>query len=122
MDDLVAWLSAQLDEDERVALACRDEEFWGPGEDVPASARRHIARWDPARVLAEVKAKREILRDYEEMYGFDLPPGVAEGRDYYERVRDEMVRAALRRCVLALAQPLAGRPGWRPEWATEATA
>jgi hypothetical protein len=121
MDDLVAFISRCVDEDERVALACRDEEFWGPGEDVPVPARRHIARHDPARVLAEVAAKREILRDYEEMFGFDLPPGVAEGRDYGERVCDEMVRAALRRCVRALAQPLAGRRGWRSEWATELT-
>lgn len=34
--------------------------------EMDASAAGHIARWDPARVLAEVEAKRRILDRYEE--------------------------------------------------------
>jgi hypothetical protein len=55
----------------------------------------HIARWDPARVLAEVEAKRKILSMYE---------------DYTAE------RRHLGPVIWALAQPYAGRPGWREEW------
>lgn len=95
-DDLVARLrhawderERQLDEDERVALAAhanvwtaegaRDGEFTivpdftpsGVGVAFGAKNARHIARHDPARVLAEVErgrrdiaAKRRILDDH----------------------------------------------------------
>jgi hypothetical protein len=53
----------------------------------------HIARWDPARVLAEVEAKRAILR-HEDVHG--------EG-DYV---------------LQALAQPYAGHPDFDPAWRT----
>ena len=89
MDDLVGWLRAQLDDDERVARAAGGPnwrivlipdvsgpattlELGGHDDRVilagfadddplkPAEAE-HIARWDSARVLAEVDAKRRIL-------------------------------------------------------------
>lgn len=115
-DDLVAFIGACVDEDERVALACRDEEFWGPGEDVPAPARRHIARHDPARVLAEVRAKREILRRHE-----PVPVAVGFEHNAYAACQHDDDRWPCAD-VLSLARPYAGRPGWRPEWATEVTA
>jgi hypothetical protein len=55
MDDLIAFLQARLDEDERSAHA------WLPFGNPDAAARDHIARHDPGRVLAEVAAKRAIL-------------------------------------------------------------
>lgn len=58
----------------------------------------HIARWDPARVLAEVQAKRRIL---------DM---VAPG-DYIGGYGEAYVHV-----VHELAQPYAGQPGWREEW------
>jgi hypothetical protein len=79
MDDLVTWLRAQLDEDERVARAASDwpweatisssgeqgdvQGVTSAFEDYCCSAEdaAHIARWDPARVLAEVDAKRQML-------------------------------------------------------------
>src|SRR5512139_2667273 len=87
MDDLIAFLKARLDEDERVAKAAvqgpwylNSESYaetiygaddiavvaggkWGGEASVFASDEDaiHIARWDPARVLAEVEAKRRII-------------------------------------------------------------
>jgi hypothetical protein len=124
MDDLIAFLRAQLDEDERVAReAGQDRPDWkfdhafdghypysrelgisagttqAPGYVDPPQAE-HIARWDPARVLAEVEAKRRILDDYERE-DLTLSP------EHWSTLED---------VIRALAQPYAGRPGWREEW------
>lgn len=76
MSDLVAWLREQIDEDERAAKAAGNRrwlvqdniiELWPEREDDgfmawPTRAdARHAANWDPARVLAEVEAKRAII-------------------------------------------------------------
>src|SRR5689334_2114656 len=86
VDDLIAFLRARLDEDEAGARAAKQDlsGLWTfvqtPGgrskvtddlgysvsetDDVdsqPWFAQPHIARWDPARVLAEVEAKRRIV-------------------------------------------------------------
>lgn len=80
VDELITWLCAQLDHDEglaRMAFAEHNQaianwhEPWsgtveiGPGEDdlccFDSGVSRHIVNWDPARVLAEVEAKRRIL-------------------------------------------------------------
>lgn len=110
---LVEWLRVQLDEDERVAQAAHQPNFRWYSEDKgvvtvwdeddqeyarwrPANSNAdawHIVRWDPARVLAEVKAKRAIL--------------------------DEAVYLGSDEIVQLLAQPYAGRDGWQAEWATE---
>lgn len=84
--DLVEFLRARLDDDERDALAASPGP-WSPNaeaDEVTAAdgitvcdgfalsnnqlraTVRHIARHDPARVLAEVEAKRRIIRDYEQ--------------------------------------------------------
>lgn len=79
MDDLVTWLRAQLDDDERVARMAADGPWCregagqivgGPGGQFLIAARSqawngdHIARHDPARVLVEVDAKRRILDEH----------------------------------------------------------
>jgi hypothetical protein len=123
---------AQLDEDERMALAATGGAWrwtdpggriklalvagvWPSEVTIVPSARPdvypshldagHIVRWDPNRVLAEVElgraeveAKRRIL-DWALMWmGRDCAPWNAD-------------------CIRLLAQPYAGRPGWREEWA-----
>lgn len=77
-DDLVAFLRARLDEDERVALDALPLGHWevrgrhhvykanGPPSLPPVASyaigeAEHIARHDPARVLADVAAKRAIV-------------------------------------------------------------
>lgn len=120
MDDLVSWLSAQIAEDERVARAAMDPDGKATGwwwSDPASPTEAHIARWDPARVLAECAAKRAILGRHK--------PRRIDGRD-----GDGMERSA-RWCdccdeewgrsgcadVQSLAQPHATRSGFRPEWA-----
>jgi hypothetical protein len=151
MTDLVEFLRAALDEDERVARAATpgpwrweepsDSEWptydqslvsdgkadggepaavllgWGhdaSGIEAEQADRDHIARHDPARVLAEVAAKRAILDRYEALLAYAARP--------YDDHPDPSRRAgylhALQVVIEGLAQPYAGRPGWREEWAT----
>ncbi len=128
-DDLITWLLTQLDADERVALrAGADQPTWsydretftvssgggwsiaarkadgGPINDVDGE---HIARHDPARVLAEVDAKRRILDAIMEQFHPDDILNGAQGTaepPWLSRV---------------LALPYADRPGYREEWRPE---
>jgi hypothetical protein len=64
--DLAAFLLARYDEDE---AAARDAEAgmdrpWLAYKQVQTAACRHMGTWDPARVLAECEAKREIVQWY----------------------------------------------------------
>jgi hypothetical protein len=128
-DDLITWLRDQLDDDERVARAA-DSGRWLPedkgitfeyyADDFPdgeAQARLvadtranqwHIASWDPARVLAEVDAKRRILDEYEKAF------------DRRRRHREDLASAGalleMVSVVKLLALPYADRPGYREEW------
>jgi hypothetical protein len=130
---LVDWLRDQIAEDERVALAATtavpQSEWTGPtdrvgewqtnayeGEEIEgrnfhiynegghsAEHARHIAAWDPSRVLAEVAAKRAVLARIAVIqaacgWEFTDAPDLADGVLY------------------DLAQPYADRPGFRPEW------
>lgn len=118
MSDLVTWLRAQLDDDERVALAASPapwhlnvegdevlaiddvpvaEAFALSGNQLRATAV-HIARWDPTRVLAEVEAKRRILADFECWQPHDA------GHE------------ALALAVQLLALPYADREGYDEAW------
>jgi hypothetical protein len=106
--DLVAFLNARLDEDEQIAQAtcCPDwtDEGWkvldsnaALDEGLVAQTVQfqtdadHIARWDPARVLADVQAKRQIL-EHEDMWGEDST------------------------ILQFLAQPFADHPDFDPSW------
>lgn len=63
MSDLAAFLRERLDEDEAVARTADERvSYWyQPGEDPEHLEWEHIARHGPARVLAEVAAKRAIV-------------------------------------------------------------
>lgn len=102
VDDLIAWLRQQLDEDERVALEALAECPGIDGRWVPTTNRPshvHEAHWDPARVLAKVKADRRILDECVRTLEFE---------DYGHWLAEQVIQA--------LAQPYAGRPGRREEW------
>lgn len=131
MDDPATWLRAQLDEDERVALAARKGASGWDGDGVWTTDDRdsagqcriegdvitiydegghteahakHIALWDPARVLADIDAKRRILAECE----YEIND--AEKRDTGDGV-------GLSHTILGLlALPYAGRDGYREEW------
>jgi hypothetical protein len=143
--DLIAWLTAQLDADEEAALTASpgpwraDDEEVLAADDIPVveafalsgpqsrATARHIAEWDPARVLAEIEAKRLAIR--RELDHLALIDGMfSDGSDTAEEPcghsADEIGSGA---CDMhqtatdfpvteALARPYKGRPGWRPEW------
>lgn len=126
---LVAWLTAQLEEDKRVAQAAsavaappwRWQHLMPPheyglvgdhpvqdgealivpvagGVDPHRDTASHIARWDPAAVLAVVQAMLDLLGEHCAYYG--------ERPDTWFPVR----------VVSRLARAYRGRPGWRVEW------
>jgi hypothetical protein len=136
MDDLVTWLRAQLDDDERVAReAANYGDTWrdgsgktliypsdesrhpgpiiiGPYGDLEDVHTDHIVRWDPARVLAEVDAKRRIIDRWADLR--------REVLDALDRDEDDAAPTATEfayeQVVQTLALPYADRPGYRDEW------
>lgn len=73
---------------------------------------QHIARWDPARVLAEVAAKRRILEQYEaELAVQSHGMGGLLTKHLVPRLYD---------VVRLLALPYRDQPGYRPEWTPDA--
>ncbi len=68
---------------------------------------RHIARWDPARVLAEIDAKRQIVDEYA---AIDVDAN---------RLNDAAMHLTwtlLGNVVRELAVPYASHTDYRPEW------
>lgn len=141
--DIATFLAARLDEDEAVAKACgvgiRDtwhtiEWYDGQFEDgltvsvdvhglagTPITSRGvllradgvHIARHDPARVLAEVAAKRAIVAEYEARdkdADLMLGPDVLRQREW----------SGLRLAVHLLATAYASHPDYDQSWRPDA--
>lgn len=128
MNDLVEWLRGQLDEDERalrVGVIDAEGAWWctrcGGGFSDVRRLDDHLfaehggREWGPARMLAEVDAKRRV---------FDLhgPVRLRSTRGAAETVTD------CRMCnhfpaqypcgtLRLLALPYADRPGYQQEWA-----
>lgn len=102
--DLIEFLRARLNEDERIARAADDDGMSGvPGE--------HIVRWDPARVPAEVEAKRRIIDLCEEWIEIgEIPPNATWS--------DEAAGGVVARDVLSLlALPYADHADYDLAWA-----
>ncbi|SCL43181.1 hypothetical protein GA0074692_6751 [Micromonospora pallida] len=123
MDDLVTWIRQQLDDDERLARAAYQPNWRWYTEDkvvvtkqddageceqwIPVGTRSdgaHMARHDPARVLAEVDAKRRLLTQFE-LRGNSVRGIVQPSTG---GVWDDLLRM--------LALPYADRSGYRSEW------
>ncbi len=136
MDDIATFLAARIDEDEAVAkvatpgpwqvgeggevetvklygnpgymrplLVTCDSEGLSPAVDEENAA--HIARHDPARVLAEVAAKRAIVEFWS--LAFQKPAD-------FPHVDFDRVRSAGRWTVWKLAAVYDTHPDYRPEW------
>ncbi|MEU7170337.1 DUF6221 family protein [Micromonospora tulbaghiae] len=102
MDDLTAWLRQQLDDDEQVAIsASHARHFY----DCLGDCFDHHERWDDARVLAEVDAKRRVIAVCEADLG-QRGTGAVDGE--VDRPTWDV--------LAALALPYADRPGYRDEW------
>lgn len=95
MSELITWLRAQLDEDERDL-----------GDDASGMCDGGVHLTDE-RWRAEVAAKRALLDELESLrhcLGCEDAPGECDS----ERVANAGERL--------LAQPYTGREGWRDEW------
>lgn len=115
-DELVAWLREQVDEDERKAQLvhgrCGNQVVVDLPEyvDEETTLHRKVVVFDPARVLAEVAAKRRIIGRCAEQ----VPASWAFMDDvFHARAADALETLRL------LASMYAGRPGWRSEWAPD---
>lgn len=124
MDDLVQFLRARLDEDE---AAIEAPETWTEFDESTQGTRRvdvdhsfervvactrawravHIARHDPARVLAEVDAGRMAIEHYERVVAH------SRGDDAYV-LAVGAVEVQLKVRALPYANHSAYKPEWRP--------
>lgn len=129
MDDLVQFLRARLDNDERIAREA-DEGPWqlktlgrhdqaavsteGPGalvqlDGVRATANgAHIAHHDPARVLREIQAHRTTVDEY------DIALGVPAATDQAAYWKGHV--ETLREVCLRLATVHADHPDYQAAW------
>jgi seryl-tRNA synthetase len=120
MDDLARWLTAQLDEDERIARAAGDSFgfAWTADGDVvsseidyvsvveePGSPTEYIAEHDPARALREIDAKRDLLRFAE---------GIHDHRETFTTGVASRLEETLRLFALAYADRDGYQESWRP--------
>jgi hypothetical protein len=103
MSDLVEFLRARLDEDEQVARPSLGAERWSPeainmyAPGLGAGTLAHIARHDPARVLREVEAKRQLIAHLIEFMEGDYAPWNEDA-------------------LKIIALPYADHPSYREEW------
>jgi hypothetical protein len=118
--DLIAFITARLDEDERVARDATpgpwtDFSSRSYGVEQAAEGRRvvaervhdyddaaHIARHDPARVLRDVAAKRRLLKECAWTANCGKPDSAVVG----------LAVIVMRQ----LAAPYSGHPRYREEW------
>lgn len=114
VDELVRWLGEQLDEDERTARAadpdlsnltsCIEVEY----PEIKAD-EVHALRHDPARVLAEINAKRQLLEAYEQA----VSEYAADGRAYdHDSEIGRERTCALGEAVRFAASAYSTRPGY----------
>jgi hypothetical protein len=121
VDELVAFLTRCLDEDERVVRQMMAEPggFYLETDSVNImTVGAYVYRWPPKRVLAEVKAKRAIIeagapRREREETGEYLHFG------NWSSCSDDCASTVWWEILKLLAQPYAGQDGWREEWRAE---
>lgn len=134
IDKVVAFIEAQLDEDERVACAATSgpwtdcgtqpygvEQLGGDqpryvaqietGDDREAADAEHIARHDPARGLREVEAIRRVLTQYRTVCDEVREP---HSTDHYAHARSRQYQ--LQQVLLVLAAVWADHGDYDPAW------
>jgi len=114
MSDLVAFLAARLDEELYEAIKFSGDPDWSPEIMASLFQRnpsdpiiRHIAHYDPSRVLRDVAANREILyRCAARMDELDVyPNGLVSPR-----------AVLARQILMNLAAVYSGHPDYDPAW------
>jgi Family of unknown function (DUF6221) len=132
MEDLLDWLTAQLDEDERVARAAGYHQWRlgimfgtviaeGNGKTVCRDCyeydAEHIARHDPDRVLHEVEAKRIMMAILVQLLvPVPIPPGAPAATARYEAIAEDAERKLSISLMKLLALPYSDRPGYQEAW------
>ncbi|MEV6344148.1 DUF6221 family protein [Actinoplanes sp. NPDC051851] len=143
-DDLIAFITARLDEDEQLASTAGAACGCHPGDTfatwtwtdphiqagqhtvlggwdwttaVDDEVGKHIAHWDPARALAEVETKRRILDLHAPLgwYGPNGPMCSTCGKTGRPGDEDVVVRWPCD-TVRLLAMPYATHPDYHEEW------
>jgi Family of unknown function (DUF6221) len=126
VDDLIAFVTARLDEDAYYAKRAGGHEFTfdshgqllvSNGATISKVANLgvqvsgwHIARHDPARVLREIAAGRAILARYEDCLARMDDPAYSGAAEYVQiREYEDFV-------LPNLAAVWDGHPDYRPEW------
>ncbi|RRQ81583.1 DUF6221 family protein [Streptomyces griseofuscus] len=131
--DLVEFLRARLDEDERIARATQinnlkaEVSFHGTKslswdgdhdtystEGMPAPLAEHIAAHDPVRVLAEVEAKRRAVDEC--AYWNEKLAQEAANPSAHPQPGLGLILDAVNPILPALALPYADHPDYREEW------
>jgi len=133
--NIVEFITARLDEDE--ALARRPPPNWrqiGKTGVIVASdgtsaeecgacywdgVAEHIVHHDPARVLAEVKAKRAIVQAHQK-FGLEAALVEHKGYDALNYHRNQAMAHALNVVLRYLALPYADHPDYDPAWRVDA--
>lgn len=95
MDDLTAFLTARLDEDEAAARAA-----------MPTGGRRN-GKMTQRRVLADIEAKRRIVAEFEQVH--------VDYRTAHTPTLEGQ-RLGLLKAVAVLALPFADHADYREEW------
>lgn len=126
--DLIAWLTQILDEDAALARECGDG-HWSVGRfdrervssadgfdtynegGISEEIAAHIARHDPAAVLADIAAKRGII----EAASKAIADAVPNGKDW-ETDRARAMADAWEQALRLEASAYAGRPGYDEGW------
>lgn len=139
--DLTEFLHARIAEDEATARAAFSgqadpENGWGAERSVAGGwtivphvgviheevQALHVARWDPARVLAEVAAKRAMLKLHEHIPSWDAAQAAGDDGDPGFGCRTchsqdgEVQSCGWCPTILALAQVDAEHPDFDPAW------
>lgn len=142
-NDLADFLLARLDEDEVIARAANpgpwtwvgslrprvasELKYGAPGpngwgtvlatspHDVDATDADHIARWDPAAVLADCAAKRAVVEVLAKQAAACPPDDWPEDGEIMKAPLADNARHLLR----LLVQPYSGHPHFHPSWAVD---
>lgn len=122
--ELVDFLRARLDEDEAATRACPGNGEWAAedigiyGAELSPEVRAHMARHDPARVLAETEAKRMLLDDYERAWNAcaKLSRGGIDMADVEEWKRQDQTVQTLKPHLLRQARIHRAHPDFDPDW------
>ncbi|MFJ5644011.1 DUF6221 family protein [Streptomyces sp. NPDC093223] len=126
MEDLVRWLGEQLDEDERIAneagghraewrLATPlDDAELGDASWLRPPELKHAERHDPARVLREIDAKRQLVECHEPWTASN--GDVICGRCGREHIDGRPGGHFPCQTLRLLALPYADRPGYLDAW------